>query len=274
MGESAYLHGVEPAEQGRLERLNDLLNGGSLRELRVVRGERVVDFGAGLAQLTRAMARAAAPGGRVIGIERSGEQIARARELARTEGEEELVELRRGDVLAPPLGAEEWGSFDLAHARFVLEHVADPLAVVRQMVRAVRIGGRIVLADDDHDVLRLWPEPPGFGALWEAYIRVIHLNRNDPFVGRRLVTLLHLAGARPRRSGAIHFGGCAGSIELATMVDNVIGLFEGVREALLEGSLLARLDYESALSAFRTWGKRCDAALWYAVPCAEGVRVR
>ena len=37
----------------------------------------------------------------------------------------------------------------------------DPLAVVRQMVRAVKPGGRVVLADDDHDLLRLWPEPPG-----------------------------------------------------------------------------------------------------------------
>ena len=41
-----------------------------------------------------------------------------------------------------------------------------------------------------------------------------------------------------------------------------------------EQDRLARLDYEGALAAFRTWGKRCDAALWYAVPCAEGVRTR
>ena len=274
MSDGFYLHGVEPAEQDRLSRLNGLLNEGSLRELRVVGGERVLDFGAGLGQLSRVIARAALPGGRVVAIERSVEQIARARELARAAGEEELVELRQGDVMAPPLSEEEWGSFDLAHARFVLEHVEDPLAVVRSMVRAVRVGGRIFLADDDHDVLRLWPEPPGFHALWDAYVRVIHLNRNDPYVGRRLVKLLHLAGARPQRSASVHFGGCSGSPELATMIENIIGLFEGVREALLAGSRIERLDYEAALAALRTWGKRCDAALWYAVPCAEGVRVR
>ena len=30
----------------------------------------------------------------------------------------------------PGLRAGEWGAFDLVHARFVLEHVSDPLAVV------------------------------------------------------------------------------------------------------------------------------------------------
>ena len=72
------------------------------------------------------------------------------------------MDLRSGDALALPLRTEEWGDFDVAHARFVLEHVRDPLGVVRSMVRAVKFGGRIVLEDDDHEVIRLWPEPPGF----------------------------------------------------------------------------------------------------------------
>lgn len=273
MSSNAYMHGVDPAEQERLARLNELLNGASLRELHLSPGERVLDFGAGLGQLTRAMARAVGPSGRVVAIERSAEQLERARALARAEGEEHLVDLRQGDVLAPPLRPEEWGTFDVAHARFVLEHVSDPLAVVRHMVHAVRVGARIVLQDDDHDVVRLWPEPPGFGALWDAYVRVIHLNDNDPYVGRRLVTLLHLAGARPRRSSSIHFAGCAGTVELATMVDNIVGLFAGVRPRLLAASYLRACDYDDAIAAFRVWGQRADAALWYGVPWVEGVRV-
>jgi SAM-dependent methyltransferase len=272
MSEPIYLHGVAPDEQERLARLNDWLNSGSLAELRLAPGERVVDFGSGLGQLARAMARAVGPAGRVVGIERSAEQLARARELARAAGEDDLVELRAGDVLAPPLAAGEWGTFDVAHARFVLEHVADPLAVVRQMVGAVRPGGRIVVEDDDHDLMRLWPEAPGFRALWDAYVRLVHCNGNDPFVGRRLPALLHEAGAAPRRSALLFFGGCAGSWELSTMVENIVGIFEGVRARLLEASLLDEADYRAALAALRAWGERPDAALWYAVLWAEGVR--
>jgi len=267
-----YMHGTAPEEQGRLARLNDLLNAGSLRELAVTPGDAVLDFGSGLGQLTRLMAWAAGPEGRVVGIEASPDQLARALALATEENEVSLVDFRIGDVLAPPLAPEEWGSFDLAHARFVIEHVADPLAVVRQMVKSVRPGGRVVLMDDDHDTLRLWPEPPGFAPLWDAYIRTIHLNRNDPFIGRRLVTLLHQAGAVPERSTMIYFGGCAGTTALATMIDNVIGLFDGVRERLEAASLIASIDYDEAIAAFRRWGRRPDAGFWYAVPWAEGRR--
>ncbi len=154
-----YVHGTDPAEQARLTRLNALMNTASLREIGPRPGERVLDLGCGLAQLTRDLARAT--GVRALGIERSPEQLAEARRQAQAAGEADLVELRAGDALAPPLGEAEWGAFDLAHARFVLEHVPDPLAVARALVGAVRPGGRIVLADDDHDVLRRGPSPAG-----------------------------------------------------------------------------------------------------------------
>src|SRR5262245_13271218 len=146
---SSYIHGTDPSEQKRLSLLNTIINDSSLRALGLRGGERILDVGSGLGQCTRAMARAA--GMRVVGIERSADQIDEARRQAREEGEEDRIELRQGDVLRLELPDGEWGAFDVAHARFVLEHVADPLAVVRSMVRAVRPGGRIVLEDDDRE---------------------------------------------------------------------------------------------------------------------------
>src|SRR5438445_5362421 len=147
---SRYVHGTDPREQQRLSRLNDLLNGAAIRELGLRGGESILDLGCGLAQLTRAMAKSAGPGARVVGVERSAEQIAEAVRQARAAGEGGLVDLRQGDAIGPPLADAEWGTFDLAHTRFLLEHLPDPLAAVRGMVRAVRPGGRVVLQDDDH----------------------------------------------------------------------------------------------------------------------------
>ena len=269
---SRYVHGTAPEEQRRLSTLNDLVNESSLAALGLRGGERVLDLGAGLGQLTRAIARAAGPTGRVLGIERSVEQIAEARRLARADGEERLVELRAGDVMALELAAGEWGSFDVAHARFILEHVPDPLRVVQAMVRAVRVGGRVVLEDDDHDILRLWPEPPGLFDLWRAYIRTYETNGNDPYVGRRLVELLHAAGAAPARNDWLFFGGCAGDGRIDLFVQNLVGILEGARAEILAAGTIDGARFEAAIAATRAWGGRPDAAFWFARCWAEGVR--
>jgi ubiquinone/menaquinone biosynthesis C-methylase UbiE len=267
---ASYIHGSEPPEQARLSRLNDLLNEASLRELNLRGGESILDVGSGLGQMTRAMAHVAGSDGRVLGIERDTAQIAEARRQASLADEVDLVELRHGDALDLPLRDNEWGSFDVAHARFVLEHVPDPLAVVCAMVRAVRPGGRIVLADDDHDVLRLWPEPPGITALWQAYVRTYDRLGNDPYVGRRLVWLLSQAGAVPVRNHWIFFGGCAGSPEFGVLVENFASILEGARDPIQATTGIDDGQFDDALGALRTWGSRPDAAMWFAMCWAEG----
>src|SRR5262245_13231923 len=98
---SQYIHGTTRQQQSRLSLLNDLLKSRSSEAIGLVGGERILDVGSGLGQLTRAMARAA--GQTVIGIERSEHQIAEARRQAALEGEESLAEFRQGDALHLPL---------------------------------------------------------------------------------------------------------------------------------------------------------------------------
>jgi SAM-dependent methyltransferase len=267
---SRYIHGTDPEEQARLSLLNDLLNASCLRELAVAPGERILDVGAGLGQLSRAMARAA--GRAVLALERSEEQIARARALAREAGEEELLELRRGDALSFPLEAAEWGRFDVAHARFLLEHVPAPERVVEQMVRAVRPGGRVVLADDDHSLLRFHPEPNGVRAVWDAFVRTYDRNGNDPFVGRRLAALLHAAGARPRHYTWISIATCAGEPSFEGILENLAGNLRGARDAIAATGAVTPGEVDAALAALRDLAARPDAAIGYAFPWAEGVR--
>src|SRR5687768_17604087 len=102
---SRYVHGTAPEEQSRLSAMNALLNDAAVAELRLSGGERILDVGSGLGQLSRAMARAAGPAAKAIGIERSEEQRAAAMQQALAAGEPDLVEFRGGDALALPLGA-------------------------------------------------------------------------------------------------------------------------------------------------------------------------
>ena len=269
---SQYLHGTLPEEQTRLSLLNDLLNEKSLLALSLQGGERILDVGSGLGQLTRAMARTAGPTGKVIGIERSEDQINDARRRAELAGEATLVEFRQGDAYHFPLGNEEWGTFDLAHTRFLLEHVPQPERVVGAMVRAVRPGGRVILEDDDHEILRLWPEAEGFTELWKAYYSTFDHLGNDPLIGRRLVSLLVESGATPVGNDWIFFGSCAGERNFTHYASNLIGVIQSARELVLSSGHLTATDFDDGIETLRKWSQQRDSAIWYAMAWAEGRR--
>ena len=93
---SHYIHGADAEEQERLSLLNGLLNATSLRAMRLAPGDRVLDVGSGLGQLSRAMARQVGPAGSVVGIERDERQLGEARRQAESAGESGLVDFRGG----------------------------------------------------------------------------------------------------------------------------------------------------------------------------------
>lgn len=265
-----YVHGTDPEEQGRLADLNTLINRASLAAIAPRAGERLIDFGSGLGQFARDFARVA--GTPALGIERSDEQRTRAVAFAAEANESTLAEYRAGDAVTPPLRVDEWGTFDVAHARFLLEHVRDPQAVVNAMARAVRPGGRVVLEDDEHSTFQLWPEPPLVTLVWNAYQRTYDRVGADPHVGKRLVQLLSVAGLQPTRIDQLPFGACAGQPTFVPLVRNLGLLFRGAHGAILATGGVSATEFAAALDALEAFARRGDAAFWYTTRWAEAVR--
>ena len=232
----------------------------------------LLDVGAGLGQMTRALARKLGPGTRVVGVERDTRQRAEALRQAAEAGEANLCELRAGDAESLPLSDDERGGFDLAHARFLLEHVPDPLAVVKQMMNAVRPGGRIVLFDDDHELLRLSPACPQAERAWRIYWEGYRDRGHDPLVGRRLTQLLHEAGARSLRVTTVFYGAVKGQSVFDLVVDNFIGVLDGAAESLDASGRLTTSEMRAALATLDGWREEPAATLWYSLPLAEGTR--
>lgn len=268
MPAARYIHGTSPVEQTRLGWMNQLLNRRELAAIAPEGAEHALELGAGTGLFLRALAERL-PHGSVVGVERESAQLEAARAACTGLAN---VELRQGDVLDPPLRPEEWGSFDLVHARFLLEHLTQPAEAVAVMARAVRPGGCVVLADDDHDTLRLWPAAPAFERLWRAYCEQYTLRGMDPWIGRRLTGLLADAGLRPLRTELLFFGASAGMELFPVALANLEGVVGGAAEDVLGAGTLDEPALVAGLREIRAWGERPDAALWYAVPFAVGQR--
>jgi ArsR family transcriptional regulator len=108
----------------------------------------VGDLGCGTGQVARVLAPFVA---RVIAVDRSGEMLQAARRRLR---DLPAAEVRRGELEALPIGDAE---LDAATLMLVLHHLPDPAAALKEAHRALKPGGRLVIADmlpHDHEEYR------------------------------------------------------------------------------------------------------------------------
>lgn len=250
--------------------MNELINTRCLQLMGLKGSEKILDVGSGLGQFSIDMGRAA-KNGFCIGIERDANQFSLAQQNLSDSGVKN-VEFRLGEVEKMPLTENEWGQFDVAHARFILEHLSNPGEAIEVMAKAVRKGGRVVLEDDDHYSFLLYPEPHGFDTLWNAYMRSYDRLGNDPYIGRRLVALLHDHGLRNIQNNVVFFGDCAGSPTFLAYIDNLVGILNSAKRVMTEGQLIRAEVFDEAMINLRKWSALPHAALWYTIYWAEGYR--
>ena len=105
----------------------------------VAPGERVLDVGCGCGTTTRELGRRVGPRGDVVGIDISEPMLARAREVARETGAEN-VRFERTDAQTHRFPA---GAFDLAWSRFGVMFFTDPAAAFANLRTALVPRGRL-----------------------------------------------------------------------------------------------------------------------------------
>ncbi len=160
-------------------------------------GALVLDVGCGPGTITADMAARVAPG-RVVGIEPTPSPLAGARAHAESVGVEN-VELAVGDVYA--LDAPD-DAFDIVHAHQVLQHLGDPVAALREMLRVCRPDGVVAARDADYAAMTWFPADPRLDRWLEIYRAVAHGNGAEPDAGRRLLAWANAAGAAEVRASA------------------------------------------------------------------------
>src|SRR5262252_2808316 len=128
-----YVLGYTAAEHERLIRQATLIAPYTERLFRqagVGPGQRVLDLGSGVGDVSMLLARIVGPSGEVVGIERDSSSIARAEARAAAAGHRSIsfVQTDIHEIASDKL-------FDAAVGRFILPFQPDPISVLRRVAR-------------------------------------------------------------------------------------------------------------------------------------------
>lgn len=205
----------------------------------------ILDVGAGTGALTLDMAWRAGRNGLVTAVDSDANALKIARSLAERVGVR--IEALAGDVTALPV---KDASQDMTVARFLFQHLPDPAAVLFQMRRVTRPGGRIaIIAVDDEVTLCEASLPPHLAALRKASRVLQSQHGGNRLIGRQLYRLMRETGLKgiqviviPRVRLGIQNG------RNAEMEAHQIEQLRREREGLIHSGLMTAHEFDIAVS--------------------------
>jgi SAM-dependent methyltransferase len=220
-------------------------------------GMRVLDVGCGPGTITRDLGALVGPGGEVVGVDASAEVVAQAAAGC------DLPQVRFvvGDALR--LDAPD-GAYDVVHAHQVLQHLSDPVAALREMLRVTRPGGVVAVRDADYAAMTWHPAVPALDRWLEVYRATARAHDAEPDAGRRLLGWAQAAGSADVAASAsawcfatpeerAWWGGLQADRIVASRIAD-----EAVRRGLCGAEELPEL-----AAGWRAWAAAEDA--WFAV---------
>ena len=204
-------------------------------------GMRCIDVGCGGGAVTLEIARLVAPGGSVVGIDMDEVKLGLARRAAQGSGLAE-VEFRRLDVR----DWDEPGTYDAVYCRTLLQHLSQPLDLLRRMWAGVRPGGVLMVEDADFDGWCCHPPNDGFDFFVRTYAQVLQRRGGDHAIGRKLYGYFADAGIPDPQLALVQSARLAG--EEKTLAWSTL---EATTEAIVSEGVATRDEVTAALTALQ-----------------------
>jgi SAM-dependent methyltransferase len=241
-----YLLGYRRAEQERLERQAEELAHESawlFDQIGVREGWRVAEIGCGPRGCLALLSERVGAAGRVIGVERSEEEVDRARRFV-ADRSFTNVEVLCVDGRATGLPS---GTFDLVTSRLVLVNVPKPEQILGEMVRLARPGGMVALHEADSTTQRIDPPHPAQDRLLDLISRYRRMNGMDASLGLRVPRMLREAGLTDVCVNPIVHAYPPGHGRRMLLLDFV----GNVRSRALENGLIGERELDELVAALR-----------------------
>ncbi|EXJ92630.1 hypothetical protein A1O3_01182 [Capronia epimyces CBS 606.96] len=152
----------------------------------------ILDVGCGPGTITADLA-ALVPQGKVIGSDAVEGVLTQARQVAAERGLTNVA-FETADANSLPYPDD---SFDIVYCHQVLQHVKDPVGILREMRRVAKPGGRVAAREADYKAWAWYPELPEISRWADLYQKVAKSNGGEPNAGRYCHVWARQAGFTP-----------------------------------------------------------------------------
>jgi SAM-dependent methyltransferase len=154
------------------------------------------------------------------------------------------------------------GKYDLVFSRFVFVHLRDKVSAVRNMMRMLKKGGKMVIQELDHSAgsWLCYPNDSSVESLRKAYVSLLRKTGGDPLAGRKLYGLML------RESLMCQVDCFSPCIQMGHPPFNSLGwrIMESLKPRLLSKKILSRAEAENIGKRLRLLARRKDAFVAYA----------
>lgn len=240
-----YVHGYSVREARRLsdqaETLSDLIHYDSV----FPSGSSVLEIGCGTGAQTGIIA-SKNPSCRFTSVDISESSLNLAKSRIKDQGLTNVSFLQADICDSDAIS----GLYDHAFFCFVLEHIRDPVSIIRSACRFVRPGGTITVIEGDHGSVCFHPETELALKTIECQVILQGRSGGDANIGRKIYPLMAASGLTDIRvtPRMVYADASRPELVLGFTRNTFIAMIEGVREEAILSGLMSSEDWDAGIS--------------------------
>ena len=181
------------------------------------------------------------------------------------------VQFRHARIDGPGTSGLPAGCFDHAWARFLLAFVPDPVALVREMARNVRPGGKVTLIDAEGYTSRHFGMPEALRQGLDEVLGDLATAGFDPDAGARLATQADAAGLVDLRHEIEPYHRIVGRPDARTAAALTMEI-DALRDSYVRRLFPHKADMAWVFTGLRAFLMRDDTMTWSLLHLVQGTK--
>jgi len=255
-----YIHGFTKEEQDRLFAQARVHEDIIFSNIDLSHCQTLIEVGSGVGAQTKILTERF-PQTKIQCVDASKEQVARAQSALAKEISTNQIQITQGDALDLPF---KDNSFDGAFLCWILEHVQDPVGVLREVGRVLKPEGVIYCNEVFNSTFYIHPYAPATLKYWFEFNDYQWSLKGDPFVGGKLANYLMEAGYQNISTKVLtHQYDNRMPKKRTVFIDYWTQLLLSGAPGLLKAGRITQDIVDEMTSEFQTLKKAKDAVIFY-----------